>query len=136
MSAQARTTPADESPLPERGPQRFQQAAGDIEATRSRWSGLGAALVLLLLVVGVPVALLLLDAAPHVPTSLPTREDLSGSIGAEQIVTVLVWIVWLAWLQFTICVLVELRSAVRGIGMPARVPLAGPSQRAARTLVA
>ena len=135
MSAPTRP-PAPEPHLPERGPQRFQQAAGDIESTRSRWSGLGAALVLLLLVVGVPVALLLLDAAPKLPTGLPTREQLTGSIGAEQIVAVLVWIVWLAWLQFTICVLVELRSAVRGIGMPARVPLAGPSQRAARTLVA
>ncbi|RHA43825.1 hypothetical protein [Cellulomonas rhizosphaerae] len=131
-----RSTDHSGQPLPERGPQRFQQAAGDIEATRSRWNGLGAALALLLLVVGVPVALLLLGGGPHLPTSLPTREDLSGSIGIEQIITVLVWIVWLAWLQFTICVLVELRSAVRGIGMPARVPLAGPSQRAARTLVA
>ncbi|ROS30721.1 hypothetical protein [Cellulomonas sp. PhB150] len=136
MSAQVRPTDAPEPSLPERGPQRFQQAAGDIEATRSRWNGIGAALVLLLLVVGVPVALLALDAAPAFPTGMPTREQLTGSVGIDQIITVLVWIVWLAWLQFTICVLVELRSAVRGIGMPARVPLAGPSQRAARTLVA
>jgi hypothetical protein len=135
VSAQTRPT-HDEAPSPERGPQRFQQAAGDIEATRSRWSGVGALLVLLLLVVGVPVALMLLGGGLELPSSLPSREDLTGSIGVEQIVTLLTWIVWLAWLQFTICVLVELRSAVRGIGMPARVPLAGPSQRAARTLVA
>src|SRR5690606_38705726 len=44
--------------------------------------------------------------------------------------------VWIAWLQFTICVVVELRSALSGVGLPARVPLAGPSQRVARTLVA
>ncbi|MDM7831251.1 hypothetical protein [Cellulomonas edaphi] len=136
MSARTRHAASPtERPVPERGPQRFQQVDGDIEATRSRWSGAGAALVLLLLVVGVPVALLLLGGGLSMP-SLPSREDLTGSIGAQQIVTILTWVVWLAWLQFTVCVLVELRSAIRGVGMPARVPLAGPSQRAARTLVA
>ena len=59
-----------------------------------------------------------------------------GTIGVEQLLAVLVWIVWLAWLQFTVCVLVELRSAVsRGRHARRACPLAGPSQRLARTLV-
>ncbi|WP_051681536.1 bacterial transcriptional activator domain-containing protein [Cellulomonas sp. HZM] len=134
MSAQ--TDKKANSQEPERGPQRFQQTVDDLEVTRSRWGGIGALLALVVLLVGVPVGLVALGGVPHLPTSFPTREQLTGAIGVEQVVTVLVWVVWLAWLQFAVCVAVELRSAVRGIGLPTRVPLAGPSQRAARTLVA
>ncbi|WP_051639905.1 hypothetical protein [Cellulomonas sp. URHE0023] len=116
------------------GPGRFQQVDHEPEQ-RSVARSIGAAVLLLLLVVGVPVALLALGAAPAVPTSLPTREEITGSIGAEQLLAVLVWVVWLAWLQFTVCVVVELRSALSGVGIPRHVPLAGPSQRVARTLV-
>ncbi|MEN0128127.1 MAG: hypothetical protein AAGC49_01715 [Brevundimonas sp.] len=136
MSAQTRDTHAEGAELPERGPERFQRASAEQEPPHSRWSSIGALLVLLVLVVGVPFALVRLGGGLHVPTSLPSREDLTGAVGIDQVVTLLTWIVWLAWLQFTICVAVELRSAIRGVGMPARVPLAGPSQRAARTLVA
>ena len=117
------------------GPARFQDPAAD-RRPRSRASSVGAALALLLLVVGVPTALVLLGGVPGVPTSLPTREQLTASLGAAQLMSVLLWVVWLAWLHFTICVLVEVRSALAGVGMPARVPLGGPSQRLARTLVA
>lgn len=116
------------------GPQRFQQAAGSDERG-SVGAALGAGFLLLLLVAGVPAVLLWLGAAPAVPTSLPGREALTATIGVEQLLAVLVWVVWIAWLQFTVCVLVELRSALSGVGLPARVPLAGPSQRLARTLV-
>lgn len=116
------------------GPGRFQRDDSPPPPRRIA-APLGAAALLLLLVVGVPVALVWLGGVPSVPTSLPTQEQLTASIGVEQLLAVLVWVVWIAWLQFTICVLVELRSAVSGIGMPARVPLAGPSQRLARTLV-
>ncbi|MBO0898839.1 hypothetical protein J1G42_02535 [Cellulomonas sp. zg-ZUI222] len=115
------------------GPQRFQQV-GEPEA-RPVGAALGAAFLLLLLVVGVPAGLVALDALPVIPTSLPGRADLLATIGVEQLLAVLVWVVWIAWLQFTVCVLVELRSALSGVGLPARVPLAGPSQRLARTLV-
>ena len=127
--------PARKAASSPQGPARFQQPAGPAEKP-SRAKAVGAALVLLLIVVGVPVALIALGGVPHLPTSLPTREQLTGTIGSAQLLGVLVWVVWLAWLQFTVCVAVELRSAVRGIGLPARVPLAGPSQRMARTLVA
>ena len=116
------------------GPQRFQDPAGVAEP-RSVGAGLGAAVLLLLLVAGIPVGLVLLGAVPAVPTSWPDRIDVMAAIGVEQVLAVLVWVVWLAWLQFTICVAVELRSALSGVGLPARVPMAGPSQRLARTLV-
>ncbi|GEL98897.1 LysM peptidoglycan-binding domain-containing protein [Cellulomonas terrae] len=116
------------------GPGRFQQPEGTDES-RNRAASVGAGLLLLLLVVGVPLALVALGGVPQIPTSLPGRDELTATISAEQLLAVLVWIVWLAWLQFTVCVAVELRSALSGVGLPRRVPLAGPSQRLARTLV-
>ncbi|WP_051426174.1 BTAD domain-containing putative transcriptional regulator [Jiangella gansuensis] len=117
------------------GPQRFQRR-GVPEPQRSLPQALAAGFALALLVVGVPVLLLVLGGPPPVPTSWPTRDDLTATIGVEQLVGVLLWVVWLAWLQFTVCVLIELRSAVRGVGLPGRVPLSGPTQRFARALVA
>ena len=124
-----------QGPEREIGPARFQRPDGSTPRP-ALWRSLGSAALLLLIVVGVPAALLWLDGAPRIPTSLPTREQLTATISSEQVLSVLVWVAWLAWLQFTICVLVELRSALSGMGMPARVPLSGPSQRFARTLVA
>ncbi|MDC7120333.1 hypothetical protein OMK64_02155 [Cellulomonas fimi] len=118
----------------ETGPARFLQ--DDVQQRpRHVASSVLSGVLLLLLVVGVPAGLLALDAAPAIPRSLPSLDALTGTIGVEQLLAVLVWIVWLAWLQFTICTVVELRSALSGVGLPARVPLAGPSQRLARTLV-
>ena len=122
----------------ELGPQRFQRAgpSGPNDRPERHMSrAIGAGLALLVLVVGVPIGLYLLGGLPPVPTSWPTRQDLVGAIGPELVLGVLLWVVWLAWLQFTLCVLVEMRSAVRGIGLPGRVPLAGGSQRFARVLV-
>lgn len=116
------------------GPGRFQPAPP--APSGSRAGAFGAALVLLLVVVGVPALLIALGGVPGLPRSLPTRDQLTATLGTAQLLSVLLWVVWLAWLQFTVCVIVELRSAVRGVGLPARVPLAGPSQRLARTLVA
>lgn len=118
----------------ELGPDRFQRRRAAREK-RGVLRALGAGVVLLALVAGLPALLVWLDGAPPVPTSVPTREDLTRAIGPDELVTVMVGVAWLAWLQFTICVLVELRSAVSGVGLPARVPLSGPSQRFARALV-
>ncbi|MGH8776894.1 MAG: hypothetical protein ACRDWI_17655, partial [Jiangellaceae bacterium] len=118
----------------ELGPGRFQRRDAQREP-RSLLRSMTATVVLLALLVVVPAALLMLNGAPSIPTSLPSRDDLTAAIGAEQLVTVLVWVAWLAWLQFAVCVVVELRSAVSGIGLPGRVPLSGPSQRFARVLV-
>ena len=116
-----------------RGPERFQQQP-EPEA-RSPLAAAGALVALLGLVVGVPVGLVALGAVPSVPTSLPTRADLLGAVGAEQVLAVLVAVVWLAWLQFCVCVAVEVVSALRDGGLPRPVPLAAPSQRLARVLV-
>ncbi|NDL58920.1 hypothetical protein [Phytoactinopolyspora mesophila] len=129
--------PANGEPVAPRetGPQRFQHKPDPAGQQRSLPRALAAALALAVLVAGVPIGLLVLAGHPPIPTSLPTRDDLTATIGADQLIGVLLWIVWLAWLQFTICVLVELRSAVRGIGLPTRVPMGGASQRLARVLV-
>jgi nucleoid-associated protein YgaU len=97
--------------------------------------GIGAALALLAILGGVPFLLVWLVGGVPIPTSLPSRDALTQPIGVEQLVNVLVVVTWLAWLQFVICVLVEFRSELSGVGLPRRVPLAGPSQRLARALV-
>jgi hypothetical protein len=97
--------------------------------------GLGAGLALLAILAGVPLLLVWLVGGVPIPTSLPSRDTLTQPIGAEELVNVFVFVTWLAWLQFVVCVLVELRSELSGVGLPRRVPLAGPSQRLARALV-
>jgi hypothetical protein len=102
----------------------------------SRLSTVGATIALLALVAGVPALLVLLAGPVTVPTAWPDRASVTGTIGIEQVITVLVVVVWLAWLQFLICVLVEVLAALRGGVLAARIPFSGPSQRLARTLVA
>src|SRR6266545_186064 len=97
--------------------------------------GIAAALVLVAILAGVPALLVWLAAGVPIPTSLPSRDALTQPIGVEQLVDLLVVVTWLAWLQFVVCVLVELRSELSGVGLPRRVPMAGPSQRLARVLV-
>ncbi|MEU8711744.1 BTAD domain-containing putative transcriptional regulator [Streptomyces sp. NPDC048663] len=94
-----------------------------------------AFLALLVLVVGVPGALAVSVGWP-LPHSAPKTEWLSEPIGVDVFLNTLTVIVWLAWAQFTACVLVEVKAAVSGVGLPGRVPGAGPSQLLARQLVA
>ncbi len=125
------TQPSSAAPS---GPERFRPAP-----TPPQRASLGlrvlSALGLLALVVGVPALLLWLSGPPPIPTRMPTREDITGQIGIEQVVTILVAIVWLAWLQFMACVIVEAFAAVRDGGIPKALPFSGPSQRLARVLV-
>jgi hypothetical protein len=104
--------------------------------SRSRLSAVGAAVVLIALVAGVPALLVTLAGPVSLPTTWPDRASLTGSIGIEQVLTVLVVVAWLAWLQFVLCVLVEVVAALRGGVLARPVPLSGPSQRLARALVA
>ncbi len=131
-----RQIPTRQSPDPARsqGPSRFQVAAGSDESP-SIWHRVGYLAALLALVVGVPALLVWLSGPPPIPTSIPGRDDLTSSIGIEQVLTMLVGIVWLAWLQFLACLIVELFSTVRHQGVPSPVPFSGPSQRLARALV-
>ncbi|MGH8824309.1 MAG: hypothetical protein ACRDVN_07530 [Jiangellaceae bacterium] len=116
------------------GPERFQRRQ-PVANRAGVWRALASGAVLLALLVGMPALLLWLGGVPRLPTSLPSREDLTATIGTEQMLTVLVWVAWLAWLQFAVCVVVELRSALSGVGLPSRVPMSGLSQRFARVLV-
>ncbi|MDQ1292528.1 MAG: hypothetical protein QG608_408 [Actinomycetota bacterium] len=118
---------------PATGPGRFGSAPDTQPTPLSH--RIASASALAVLVVGVPVLLLTLHGAPPIPTGLPEREDLTGTIGIEQLLTVLVAVVWLAWLQFAACTALELRAALSGGILAPVVPLAGPTQRLVRALV-
>ncbi len=124
-------------PEREHGPERFlrAQAGPPPPQRRSLVRALAAGLALLLVIVAIPAALIYLGAVPSVPRSLPDRQDLAQALNMQQILTVLSLVAWAAWLQFTLCFVVELLSAIRGVGLPSRIPLSGPSQSLARSLV-
>ena len=115
-------------------PTRFATASATQAEPRHLGEIIGSAAALLLLVVGLPVALLLLAGAPPIPTSLPSARDFAQQLSVEDILTVLVAVLWLTWLWFLACVVVEVIAARRG-GLARSVPLAGPLQRLARALV-
>ncbi|MGW7382515.1 BTAD domain-containing putative transcriptional regulator [Streptomyces sp. NPDC054794] len=94
-----------------------------------------AFLALLVLVAGVPGALAVTVGWP-LPHGVPSLDWLQQEITVTTFLHVLTVIVWLAWAQFTACVLVEVKAALSGVGIPGRVPGAGPSQLLARQLVA
>jgi len=116
-------------------PQRFLDSQTAPRRQRSFGRALFAAVALLVLLIGVPVALVTLLGPPPFPHSWPTREALTSPIDGDTLLTVLTFVVWLAWLHFVICVIAEFSSAIRGRGVPRPIPLGGGSQRVARMLV-
>ncbi|MER7960440.1 BTAD domain-containing putative transcriptional regulator [Streptomyces ardesiacus] len=94
-----------------------------------------AFVVLLVLVAGVPLALATQIGWPF-PDGAPGLDWLQREITVHTFLSILTVVVWLAWAQFTACVLVEVKAAVSGVGVPGRVPGSGPSQLLARQLVA
>jgi hypothetical protein len=96
--------------------------------------GFAAVGALVALVAGVPFALLTFFGSP-LPDQLPTLNDLNQRLGPSSLMTVLVGLVWLAWLQLAVCTVVEVYAGVRGVGVPARVPLAGGTQSLVHRLV-
>ncbi|PJM94090.1 bacterial transcriptional activator domain-containing protein [Streptomyces sp. CB01373] len=94
-----------------------------------------AFLALLVLLVGVPLALATQFGWP-LPHGVPSLDWLQQEITVQTFLNILSVVVWLAWAQFTACVLVEMKAALSGVGVPGRVPGAGPSQLLARQLVA
>ncbi|KAA1427199.1 BTAD domain-containing putative transcriptional regulator [Nocardioides antri] len=126
--------PAGQTDAARRGPERFSAPAATAEKS-SPVAVLGAVLALAALVVGVPVGLWLWQGPPPVPTGLPSRDDLTQPLTVDALIVVLLVVVWLAWLQFTVCVVVEAVSLLRGGGLPRPVPLSGRSQALARALV-
>ncbi|OLT30525.1 hypothetical protein BJF79_38845 [Actinomadura sp. CNU-125] len=107
---------------------RGRRSAGDVLA------GIGALIALAALLAGVPFALLTLFGSP-VPAEAPTLDDLTARVGPGSLITILVALVWLAWLQLAVCVIVEVYAGIRGVGVPARVPLAGGTQSLVHRLV-
>ncbi len=107
---------------------RQRRTAADVAA------GLVAVIALAALTAGVPAALVLIFGLP-VPKSLPSAAALTGPLDVLAILKILAVIVWLAWLQLLWCVVVEVRAAVRNVGVPSRVPLAGTTQSLAHRLV-
>lgn len=101
---------------------------------RERVRGIAAALVLLLVIVGVPCGLVLGVGRPvH---HLPSREWLTQPLDANAIIAVLAVVVWIVWAHFTVCVIAEWRSETRGAASPPHIPLGGFTQLSARKLVA
>ena len=104
---------------------------------RSGWdvlTGLGAIVVLLVLVIGPPVALITVFGLP-VPHTMPSASLLTHRLGTATVLKACSVVVWLAWLQLVWCVIAEVSAAVRNIGMPRRVPLAGGIQALVHRLV-
>jgi hypothetical protein len=97
--------------------------------------GLLAVLVLAVVLGGVPFALITVLGLP-IPHNLPPLSVLTQRLDIVAILRILSVIIWLAWLQLSVCVLVEIRAAIRGVGLPARVPLSGHTQTLAHWLVA
>jgi DNA-binding SARP family transcriptional activator len=118
-------------PRHDRGPSRF----GDL------MRALGATIVLLALLVGMPLALATLIGwpLPHaVPSIDELRETFTGpgfAVPDEAIVKTLAALAWLYWAHLLLCVLVELVAAVRG-RVAGGVPLGGINQEMASRLVA
>ncbi len=94
-----------------------------------------AFVALLVLLIGVPGALATQIGWP-LPSGAPSLDWLQQEITVGTFINVLTVVVWFAWAQFTACVLVEVKAALSGVGLPNRVPGAGPSQLLARQLVA
>ena len=87
-----------------------------------------AAITLLLLLAGPPLALTLTIGNP-----LPDWTTLtSGNIDAPTVLRLLACLAWLAWAQFTLGVIVEATAAITGRALPPRITL---GQGVARTLI-
>lgn len=102
---------------------------------RQRLQGLGATLLLMLLVVGFPLALVAIGTAPwdadigQLQTLLTSPDD--GTLA----LVVFAVVGWLAWAVMAVSVVVETAAQLRGISAPPLPGLALP-QRAAGQLVA
>lgn len=127
-SSSTGTSPSPRNRTPQPLPRRRRTFGDFVKA-------FGAFLALLVLLVGVPGALAVGVGWP-LPHGAPRMDWLQREISVSTFINVLTVIVWFAWAQFTACVLVEVKAALSGVGMPNRVPGAGASQLLARQLVA
>ncbi|SFB94531.1 BTAD domain-containing putative transcriptional regulator [Streptomyces aidingensis] len=125
----ARRTPPASGTRTSPVPVRVRRTFGDV------LKAIGAFLALVMLVFGVPLSLAYYIGWP-LPRTMPTLDTLGEEVSTGVFVKVLGVLVWVAWAQFTACVLVEVRAALSGVGLPRRVPGGGlGTQALARTLV-
>jgi hypothetical protein len=96
--------------------------------------GILAIIALVALTVGVPIALVTIIGLPW-PHAAPGLSVLTHQLDIPSILRVLSIVIWLAWLQLVCCVIVEIKAAVRNVGLPSQVPLGGATQSAAHRLV-
>jgi hypothetical protein len=95
--------------------------------------GLLAVIALIVLTAGVPVGLIAYFGSP-VPHGI-SLSTFTTQLDLTAILKILSVVVWLAWIQLIWCVVVEIRAAIRNIGVPGRVPMAGATQSLANRLV-
>jgi hypothetical protein len=130
--------PAVTGPREMPAPPAWPPAAPSATRPRPRWldvlAALAAIAALLVLLGGVPAALITVFGLP-VPHALPSLSLLTHRLSTAAVIRACSVVAWLAWLQLVWCVAVEVTAAVRNTGMPARVPLAGGTQRLVHHLV-
>lgn len=101
--------------------------------------GLGALLLLAVLLAGIPVGLLAVAGPPPLPSTLPSLGELLGAITRPDdgtlLVAALTWAGWIGWATLAVSIAVEIPAAARGVRAP-RLPALGPQQRLAAGLVA
>ena len=100
-----------------------------------RLQGLAATLVILLLVVGTPLVLVAIGAAPGDAHLSELRTLLSSPDDGTLALVVTAAVAWIAWLVTAVSVVVEAVARVRGLPAPS-LPGLGAPQRAASQLVA
>lgn len=106
-----------------------------MSTTRNRLAGLGASLLILLLVVGTPALLLAIGATPwhdnlgHLGDLLTRPDD--GTLA----LVVIAAVAWIAWAVMAVSFLIEIAAAVRGVPGP-RIRGLGLPQHFAGQLVA
>ncbi|MDX6744538.1 hypothetical protein [Actinocorallia sp. A-T 12471] len=111
-----------------RQPAKARRSAGEVLV------GLLSFVVLAALVAGVPYALVRYAGSP-LPDGPVDMSLLTQPLTDTTVLGFVTVFVWLAWLQFVVCVVVEVQAGLRGVGVPARVPLAGATQAVVHKLV-
>lgn len=101
-------------------------------------TGVGAGLLLLAVVVGLPVALYTVAGIPwphHTPSPGQLTHALTERDNGQVFLTALLVIAWAGWAVFTVSVAVEVAALIRGTAA-VRLPGCASTQRAAATLLA
>lgn len=96
--------------------------------------GLASLLGIVLILVGLPLALIVLGGNP-LPSQVPSLEEIGGALTRPDDGTLLIGIVtvtgWLVWASLTLSFLVEIPAAIRGVPAPRLPGLSWQQGRAA-----